>query len=177
MVSALYRCRTYLRPSSLHQIYSAYFLSIFSYLIPIWGACGQTLFKKIKTLQNKVVKMLFRLDYRTSTDTLYRVTKILPIQDVLEIEQGKFAYKVIHKQVKCNTNFTFVNQLHEYNTRTHNNVFLEPVRTNIGLNNPITLCMKTFNTLPKEITDSPNINIFKNKIKSFYTSILNEGTA
>lgn len=170
MVGAIYRCRDYLSPSSLHQIYSAYFLSIFSYLIPLWGTCGQTLFKKVNTLQNKVVKILFGLDYRMSTDTLYRVTKILPIQNILAIEQSKFAYKVIKNESKCNTNIVFVNQLHEYNTRAYNNVFLEPVRTNIGLNNPIAQCMKIYNTLPKKIRDSPNITIFKNEIKNYHAN-------
>ena len=165
MVGALYRCRDYLSRAFLYQIYNAYFLSVFRYLITVWGTCGGTTFIKAQRLQNKVVKVLFGLNWRTPTDTVYSVTKISKLSEILKQEQSKFMFKVVTDSIKCNIPTRFINEIHNHCTRNQNKLFLSNVRTNVGLNSPINQCIVTFNTLPSELTETRSFNLFKRKIK------------
>lgn len=165
MVGALYRCRKYLNTTTLTQIYNAFFLSHFRYLIPIWGTCGTTLFQEAQRLQNKVIKVLFNLDYKTPTTEVYQQTKIAKLSVILKIEQSKFIYKMINKQHKSNVETIFVNQIHNYKTRNQHKIHIPSARTNIGLHNPIHQSMNVFNQLPQELKILGSFKRFKREIQ------------
>lgn len=168
MIGALYRCRDYLNNKTLKLIYNAYFLPIFSYLIPVWGTCGNTLINKTQRIQNKVVKILFNFSYRTSTDVVFKETGLLQIADILKIEQSKFLYKVINNNFKCNSQLEMVNNIHTHDTRRQNTLYINNIRTNIALNSPLIRSIKTFNSLPQSIRNSSDYNQYKNKIKMYF---------
>lgn len=170
MIGALYRCREYLHESTLLNIYNAYFLSIIRYLITIWGTCRETLFSKAQRLQNKIVKILFNLDYRTPTNTVYEQTKILTLIQILKIEQCKFIYKALNNNLKCNTELIFVNQIHNYDTRNQTRLFQNKVTTVVGYQNPISKSIDNFNTIPLEIVNKPEFRHFKKELVKFVTN-------
>lgn len=78
MISAVYRARQFLTKGSKFNVYNAYFLSNFRYLIPVWGTCGIVAFQNMQILQNKVLKVLFNYDRLTHTEALYRELSVYP---------------------------------------------------------------------------------------------------
>ena len=104
-------------------------MSNFRYLITIWGVCSNISFKRAQILQNKYIKSLFKLHYRTS-ETLYKNLKLNPLSYILKIEQCKQIYKIFSNNLKCNTVLIRNNQIHDHCTRGRDNIYLTIARTN-----------------------------------------------
>ena len=77
MIGALNRCNAYLTESNRYLIYKAYLLSNLRYLITKWGVYSNLSFKRTQILQNKSINSLFKLHYRTSSETLYKVKSMV----------------------------------------------------------------------------------------------------
>ena len=94
-----------------------------SYCISIWGSMANNdLLSKIRTEQNKCIKLLCRTD---PLKTTYKKYRILKLDDVIDLELKKFGYKLYHNSLPSNllhelrTDYegrTLVKQ-HCYNTR------------------------------------------------------------
>lgn len=165
MVQIIYKCRTYLSDKTKLSIYNTFFLSRLRYMLPVWGTCGKTLFHSVEVLQNKIIKVLFYYDRMTSTETLYRETNIPKLCKLLELEQIKLIYKILHDVQKCNTNFVMSSDVHSHATRCQNNIYQIPTRTNIGLSNPFVAACKEYNKVPEHLRNIHNLELFIKKIK------------
>lgn len=166
LIGALYRCRHFLSINAKYKIYNAYFLSIIRYLIPVWGTCNQTNFNKIKILQNKVLKILFNLDYYTHTDTIYQMLKLQPVNQILMLEQSKLIFKILNNRSKCNSRIQYVNQIHDHYVRGNDDIRLASARTNKALCSPISAASGVFNSLPLELKNERRQRVFVNKLKN-----------
>lgn len=170
LIGALHRCRYFLTINAKYKIYNAYFLSIIRYLIPVWGTCNQTNFNKIKILQNKVLKILFNLNYFTHTDTIYQMLKLQPVQKILMLEQSKLIFKILNNRSKCNSRIQYVNQIHEHFIRNSDNIRLERARTNKALRSPICAASEVYNNLPPELKNEGRPGVFVHKLKRHISS-------
>ena len=166
MIGAIYRCADYLNDQNCKLIYNSYILCHLRYLINIWGNTGVTSFRKIQVLQNRTVKILFKKDRLTPTEDLYRRTILKPIKYYLELEQSKQMYKIINMELKCNTIFSFNEEIHEYSTRNRNGLHLQTVRTNKALNSPISRLIRMYNSLPNNLKERRPYSRFLKKLKS-----------
>lgn len=165
MFSVLFKCRHYLNNKTKYLIYNSFFLSHLRYLIPVWGTCCQTAFKDIQVLQNKILKILFNYNKLTSTVTLYSELRVAMANKILELEQCKLVYKIIHNTQKNNLSFSFTRDVHNHFTRSLNNIYPINSRTNFALNCPMQSASKSYNKLPDNIKSAQSYNIFVNKLK------------
>ena len=166
MIGALYRCNAYLTESNRYLIYNAYLLSNFRYLITIWGVCSNSSFKRAQVLQNKSVKSLFKLHYRTSSESLYKDLKLIPLSYILKIEQCKQIYKICSNNLKCNTVLIQNNQIHDHCTRGRDNIYLTNARTNRCLLDPLSKAIESYNQIPNMIKEMP-YKLFLKNLKMF----------
>lgn len=160
MICALYKNRNYLSKKSKMDIYNAYFLSHFRYLLPVWGNCGVVNFNTVQILQNKVLKILFNYDYLTHTAVLYRELGLNRLDTLLELEQCKLMHKIIHKKQKSNNQILFNFNMHTHCTRTQGNIHLNNIRTNKGIMSPLYRASIAYDKLPVEIRNVPHYNKF-----------------
>lgn len=167
MLGALSRCSDFLNSSNRNLIYSSFILSHIRYLINIWGTCGTSLHKKLQVSQNTAIKILFKKHYRTSTESLYNQTGLQPIKYYLELEQCKQIYKILAGNLKCNSKITINNEIYSHNTRGKNDIYIEHMRTNKGLFNPLTQSFLMYNSLPICIREITSYNVFVNNLKCF----------
>lgn len=58
--------------------------------------------------------------------------------------------------------------IHGYNTRRQH-IYQPVVRTNSGLNSPMSMAITMFNSLPDNIKTIERLNMFKGKIRIFLT--------
>ena len=167
MIPAVYKFRNYLSAQTKMNIYNAFFLSHFRYLIPVWGTCCQNKMMEMQKLQNKILKILFNFGPLTSTQTLYGGLGVGKLETVFKFEQSKLIHKIVTQQLKSNTDLTFVNEIHTHNTRALNDIYLSSNRTNLQLYSPIQCSLRTYNLLPVNIRFSDSYRMFLKKLKEF----------
>ena len=82
------------------------------YGIVLYGVCRSSLLNKVQVLQNKLIKVLYKLPYRTDTDALHSNLDILKFKDICKYQIQKFVYESVNK--------TCITQFHNYYKNTHN---------------------------------------------------------
>ena len=70
--------------NTARNIYFALIYSRINYGIEVYGKCAASYMSKIQTLQNKLMKMLLQLHYRTPTDDLHAMLNILKVNDMFK---------------------------------------------------------------------------------------------
>lgn len=116
-------------------------------------------------MQNKVLRILFNLNYFTHTDTIYSMLELQPVQQILILEQSKLIYKIVNNRSKCNSRIQYVNQIHDYNIRTSDDIRLVSARTNKALRGPISAASCVYNGLPDDLKNVGRLNVFVKKLK------------
>lgn len=71
---ALRRCAYYISDKYRRVIYYSVIESHLRYLIVCWGNTAGYLLNNIQRIQNKCIKFLYNLEYRTPTVQLYNIT-------------------------------------------------------------------------------------------------------
>ena len=64
------------------ELYFAFIYSKIKYAIEVYGNCSSTNMNKMLILQNKLMKMLLKLDRRTSTNYLHKMLNICKVNDI-----------------------------------------------------------------------------------------------
>ena len=110
------RGKNLLPPHNLKLIYYGHIYSHMSYCFSIWGSMANNeLLTKIKTEQNKCVKLLSRTDP-------------LKLDDVIDLELKKFGYKLYHNLLPSNL-------LHELKTDSDGRTLAKQHVTTPGIKN------------------------------------------
>lgn len=80
-------------------IYTAIIRAMLTYANPVWGICAKTHRKKIQVSQNKCLKLIHKLPWRFSTETLHSISKIPLINELIDDHTESFI-----KMCKASTN-------------------------------------------------------------------------
>ena len=168
------RGKNLLPPHNLKLIYYGHIYSHMSYCISIWGSMANIeLLSKIRTEQNKCIKLLSRTD---PLNTTYKKYRILKLDDVIDLELKKFGYKLYHNLLPINLlhelrtdsdGHTLVKQ-HCYNTRNKKLLNLPKFNKKTYQNSFLVQSIKKFSELPTELKKSINIEQFTRKVKKSY---------
>ena len=163
-----------LPPHNLKLIYYGHIYSHMSYCISIWGSMANNeLLSKIRTEQNKCVKLLSRTD---PLNTIYKKYRILKLDDVINLELKKSGYKLCHNLLPSNllrelrtdsVQRTLAKQ-HCYNTRNKKVLNLPRFNKKTYQNSFLVQSIKKFSELPTELKNSINIEQFTRKVKKSY---------
>ena len=101
------------------SIYFNFVYSRISYGIQIFGISSKTNLKKIQTLQNKILKFLFKLDPEMSTMDLHHKIRILNIKDSYEVNVLNFVNKCLTRRCPDFLGNYFTYKQNAYNIREH----------------------------------------------------------
>ena len=101
-----YSIRNLLTDDLKRQLYFSMVYSRIIYGIVIYGVCRNSLMKKIQVLQNKLLKVLYKLPFRTDTDVLHSNLDILKVKDIYKYQAQKFVYETVNKKI--------IPQFHDY---------------------------------------------------------------
>ena len=77
-------------------IYKMYFRPIFFYASPVWSNCAQVHFSKLQRLQNKIIKMIFNLHWRTNTSYIHELSNTDTLRDHINNLNGKFINRCLN---------------------------------------------------------------------------------
>ena len=114
------------------QLYFAFIYSRINYGIEVYGVCAKSLMQKLQILQSKLLKLLLRLDSRTSTNKLHKELNILKVQDVYKVNILHFVNTCLNGN--CPEIFEMYFSFHQplYSTRSQGTLAIPRSRTTLG---------------------------------------------
>ena len=129
--------------------------------------------EQIQTLQNKLLKVLYKKNYRFSTNKLHNELSVLKVEDMIKQETLSFVYQYIHDKLPnvFKNYFLHRQNLHEMIEEKRKRRFIIPrVFTKIGEKTIKYTGAKLFNDKAQELKLNCNIKTFRKNVKINYLS-------
>ena len=164
-IGILFKLNKVLSISALKTLYYALVHTLLFYGIIIWGSTNNSYLTKLRSLQNKALKAIGHLGWRTSPEHLYRKFKILKLNDLNKIELSKFVYSYISKYTPKYFNDYFVefknSSVHNTRSSSRQNLILPLYATNRVQKSIKFQGAKLWNSLPFPLKQSSRRKFLK----------------
>lgn len=169
------RVRSFVPNEVLLQFYNACIHSIIQYLIIVWGHAAKSKLKRVQTLQNRCVKVIFNLPHLYPTTSLYTSQhhKIIPILGLRDCQTIMYVHNSLFNH-SFRKNIIFSTRATLQNTRHANELVKSRAYTNIGLTRIKHYGPSKFNALPSDLKVIHNCILFKSKLKQYISQKVNE---
>lgn len=162
------RIRLFVNLQVRRALYFSFVHSNLIYLLPIWSGTTKKNLEKIKTIQNKAVRVLFYDIYKNKkvhTIDLYKILNLLRLDQLIEYETTMNIHKIVTQNIKTDIKIKFNKDSHKYNTRNANKMRADKQYNKYGTLSILTRGIRTYNSLITPIKKIKNINSFKRKLK------------
>jgi len=159
---------SYLLPSHiLQKLYYALIHPYLTYCNISWASNYSTRLDRLMKLQKRAIRVITKSKYYAHTFELFQQVRILNIVKINKLQTGIFMFRYIHKALPLNFKdyFTFLNEIHNYNTRTKENLCPVRFRTNYRKHSIKHSGPVTWNNLPWEIRSLKILASFKNALR------------
>ena len=139
------------------QLYFSFIYSRINYGIKVYGSCADEHLSKLKVMQNKLLKLLLKLYYRTSTNLLHYNMTVLKIADIHTVNILSFVNECrAGRNPDIFKNYFTVREA-TYDHRHKDCLFVPLTRTELGSSRCAILGAKLWN---KDF-DEVNTHLFK----------------
>lgn len=156
----------------LYITYNSLIKPHIDYLIEIWGSAAKSNLDLLQTAQNKLLKVLFKYNFRTSTKKIYNETGLLNIYQTYVYNSCILVRKILSKDIHTNITFTKKQSIQKIRLRNANDIKLHKPRTNYGKKNIMFEGAYLYNKLPKDIKESKSTSKFKRLLKNYVKNII-----
>ena len=165
-----YNIRNVIPEHLKRQIYFSLVYSKIQYGIELYGSCSKTLLDRIQILQNKLLKVLYNLPYRTDTCELHSSLRILKVNDIRKLNILKFVYEALNRTSikQFHSYYRYHRDIHNRNSRQNDRLYPERVRTKYGENTLNCIGSKLWNSLDQNIRNCHSLYTFKKAVRSSY---------
>ena len=121
----------------------------------------------MKHYKNKKKRNICHQPRDAHTTPLFLSTNTLKLPEIHKLQVAKFTYNQLSNSIVGENSLVKLEDKHHYATRATatNSLYLSSVKTKLGLRSINYQAPTIWNNIPKEIKDSKNINIFKNRYK------------
>ena len=164
-IGILFKLNKVLPISALKTLYYALVHPLLFYGIIIWGSTNNSYLTKLRSPQNKALKAIGHLGWRTSPKHLYRKFKILKLHDLYKIELSKFVYSYISKYTPKYFNDYFIEfknaNVHNTRSSSRQNLILPLYATNRVQKSIKFQGAKLWNSLPFPLKQSSRRKFLK----------------
>ncbi|NQX84229.1 MAG: reverse transcriptase family protein, partial [Mycoplasmataceae bacterium] len=165
----LARSKNLLPLSARKTIYNSIFRPHLDYGLLAWGGVNKTKIKPIVTLQKKAIRNLANAHYIAHTEPIFKQYKLLKLDDLYQLQVGKFIHSYMtnitkDKLPKSFTNFfTLADTMTERNTRQSKTLNLHYKTSKKDKIDMLTTpqIIKTWNAIPLELKMLPSKGAFK----------------
>jgi hypothetical protein len=166
MIYALKRIRYYVTEKTLFMIYFSHIYSHLIFMNPIWSIANRENTNRLFVLQKKVIKFILKKPVLTPSSTLFSES-LLPIPLINEFYLLLVAFKIKHNLIKNNVAISYVNEVHNYNTRRRGDFYVYSYNSKYGYADFYRRGLIRYNELPSELKNIHTIKIFKNRISEY----------
>ncbi len=118
-------------------------------------------------MQNRLLKILYRLDCLTPTIDLHRNLSLLTIKDIFILQVAKFVFKQRNNILPSSFHgyFSTNTQVHIHNTRLSCKLHMKWPNSTQGAKTIKSTGVTIFNKLPTHIINCTSLNEFKGRAK------------
>lgn len=171
LCGAMRRVSDFVNRKTLLSFYYAYIHSLFQYVVVVWGNACKSRLKKLQVLQNRCLKVIFRLPYLYPTLDLYsdRSHSILPIRGLLELQTCTIVH-AIRYNTDTHHNLDLPIYSSSRSTRQANQLMRIGSHTILGQKRISVRGPQVFNSLPNSLQFNERLNSFKTKLKMYLKS-------
>ena len=162
--STFYGVRDFINKDQIKTIYYSLIYSKIIYALPIYGLTSKENILTIQRMQNKLLKVLMKKNYRYSTNQLHNELEILKVEDLIDQEILTFVsnYKNCKLPNVFNNYFEFRGTRQIIRTRNIENSIIVPItNTNYGEQTVKVKGSKLWNQLPSTLTNIINPKKFR----------------
>lgn len=150
------------------SLYFSYIHSHLSYMTALWGYANLTELENLQILQNKAIRNIFWMEYRTmTTNDIMKVNKILNVYQLVQFNSLDLIHKLKHNLIKNNIDLPTFKNIHGYETRGRNDFIIPRTRGNILYNSCLAKGLSSYNLLPSHIKQELNVKKFKQSLRDF----------
>jgi hypothetical protein len=129
------------------------------YGIEIWGATDLCHIASLSLLQKKAIRIITGSEYRAHTAPLFKVMKILKLEDIHD-------YMIAVRMYKLNCSGAVIRAHHTYNTRQRDDIIPTYQRLTKTQHAFSHIGPNIWNKIPAEIQNSSTISKFKKDYKN-----------
>jgi len=166
--SIFYKLRFKLPERILKQLYFAFVHSRITFGIELYVNTCSTYLDKLIKLNNKLLRILQNSPLLVPTRDLYLKYNTLPINELHEHQLLTFVHKfVFHPELLPpvfirNNYFVFNDQVHQYNTRTKKDLYINSCNTTFGKRDSRFRAASLWNNLPLSLKNVSCERLFSN---------------
>lgn len=164
-----YKIRDSISPNILKQLYFATVYPIVQYGIEIYANTKPTYLKHLRTLNNKILRILQYKDRKSNTKDLYQAYGTLDINSLHEHKLLLLGHKLRYNNDSLpeiyNQYIQFNFNIHNHNTRNSIDNHVHSCRTETGKRNLKYKISKLWNNLPTTTKQITSFNLFKKLYK------------
>ena len=134
-----------------------------TYYVNVWSSTYRTNLKILCTAQKRSMRALFATAQQPHSRDIFLNQKILPLDKLINQQEGILAYKVINGLL--GDNLTDIHQLDHYQLRNYENLRI-PLHSTTCCQ--LFICyraIKTWNSLPGDLRSASSLSSFRNKLK------------
>jgi hypothetical protein len=170
-IGVIFKSSFCLPKSSLRLLYYSLVYPYLQYCVTVWGSTYPSNLKRIILLQKRVVRCINKDAYDAHTEPIFNELCILKFNDIYLLNLGKFMYSYQNDLLPSSFNdyFIEVNQVHHYNTRSSNNIYVPFCKTNIRQFSASFQGPKLFNMLSSDMRNAYSLRSFQIKLKKQYS--------
>jgi hypothetical protein len=168
-VYALNATKNFLSKANLKLIYYSLIHPYLTYGILLWGNAYKKHTNKLLVMQKKAIRSITKSKYNDHAAPLFKELKIPNIHDIYKIQLGKFIFCSLSNKLPiplCNMHIQN-NEIHQYNTRTSNNMHLPPFRSELVHQSFIYQAPFLWANIPDTIKLSANVKCFCSRLLKF----------
>lgn len=165
LVGVFFRVKDEIPLYAMKRLYFALVHSRLMYMVTLWGGAGWVGLSRLQTLQNRLLKIIYRLHPLTSTVRVYEIAEILPIKALYVYSTCKFVRDSI-----SNTAYhtlTFPSRPGISHLRDPGKIFSSQPRTEWGKTRISYTGPTFYNLLPRRLRTLQRHQTFFNELKKY----------
>ena len=134
----------------------------------VWASTYPARLTRLNNLQRRAMRVVAGTRYSAPTDTIFKLNRVLNIEQIRVQQTAKFMYKYFNNQLPrvFNSYFATISDLNPYPVRSTANVRVAFARTNSRMFSIKCAGPRTWNDIPLTLRNIPNISLFKNKLRT-----------
>ena len=159
---AFTRIRNYLTDEMKRSLYFAVVHSHLGFLSHVWGHCNDGDLQRLVVIQNRSIKILFKLHPRTPSVDVYSSLKIVPINKLIKIKSALHLVKNFSSP-RSDLSALMGVDIHNYHTRSRHTLRVPeiPLSATYGTNNILNQAIFYYNKIPLNIRTESELKIKK----------------
>lgn len=165
-IFVLNRTRHFISRETATLIYFGYIYPHLGYLAPVWRSAIERNLQRLRVLQHRALKAVFKLPRLTPSASLF-TNRFLSLDVLAVFESLVFIFRVVKGLIRNSFNILRVSDVHSLATRQSEKFYLEKFETGYAESNVIWRGLAAYNDLPNDIKLINNLLLFKNSLRKY----------